>query len=220
MRRMFGRVEAIFNATYLATAFVIGTFLLITAGGWGVRALAGSMALLLATGDAFHLIPRILSIFSHDEERFRRPLGIGKMITSVTMTFFYVILWHLGLLLYQPNDVVLWTTVVYGLALLRTVLCILPQNRWEEKNPPEKWGIWRNLPFAVMGLLVAGLFFLFRADPHGIGPVWAAVLLSFLFYLPVVFFSRKYPKIGMLMLPKTLMYVWILAMCLELPGIV
>ena len=164
------------------------------------------------------MIPRLLSIFGHDEERFRRPLGIGKMITSVTMTFFYVILWHLGLLLYQPNDVVLWTAVVYGLALLRIVLCILPQNRWEEKNPPEKWGIWRNLPFTAMGLLVAGLFFLFRDDPRGIGPVWAAVLMSFLFYLPVVFFSRKYPQIGMLMLPKTLMYVWILAMFLALPG--
>ncbi len=218
MKRMFGKAEAIFNALYLASALTIGIILMVTAGGWNVRALAGSMALLLAAGDAFHLIPRILSIFGHDEERFRRPLGIGKMITSVTMTFFYVILWHLGLLLYQPNDVVLWTAVVYGLALLRIVLCILPQNRWEEKNSPEKWGIWRNLPFTAMGLLVSVLFFLFRADPRGIGPVWAAVLMSFLFYLPVVFFSRKYPQIGMLMLPKTLMYVWILAMCLALPG--
>lgn len=219
MKRMFGKVEAICNATYLAAAFGMGIFLLVSSGGWSVRTLAGVMALVLAGGDAFHLVPRILSIFYNDEHRFRKALGIGKMITSVTMTWFYVLLWHVGLLLYQPQNIAIWSAGVYFLALLRSALCIMPQNQWEESNPPGHWGIWRNLPFTAIGLIVASLFFVFRDDSRGIGPVWAAVLMSFLFYLPVVLFSRKYPKIGMLMLPKTLMYVWILTMCLALPGI-
>jgi len=220
MKRMFGKVEAIFNATYLAVALGLGIFLVITADGWGVRSLAGTMALVLAGGDAFHLVPRILSVCTGDEARFRRALGIGKMITSVTMTWFYVLLWHIGHLLFQPPDIGVWSVCLYSLALLRSALCIMPQNQWEEINPPGRWGIWRNLPFSAMGLMVAGLFFVYRDDSRGIGPIWAAVLMSFLFYLPVVLFSRKYPRVGMLMLPKTLMYVWILAMCLALPGIV
>jgi hypothetical protein len=218
MKRIFGKVEAVFNATYLSVALGLGIFLVITAGGWGVRSLAGIMALVLAGGDAFHLVPRIFSILYNDEERFRKALGIGKMITSVTMTWFYVLLWHVGLFFFQPHDIGVWSVCLYFLALLRSALCIMPQNQWEQSNPPVRWGIWRNLPFAAMGLIVAGLFFVFRDDSRGIGPVWAAVLMSFLFYLPVVLFSRKYPRIGMLMLPKTLMYVWILMMCLALPG--
>ncbi len=39
-----------------------------------------------------------------------------------------------------------------------------------------------------------------------------AVGLSFGFYLPVVLFSGVAPVIGMLMIPKTLAYVWIVLM--------
>lgn len=37
-------------------------------------------------------------------------------------------------------------------------------------------------------------------------------VLSFGFYLPVVLFSASLPIIGMLMIPKTLAYVWIVLM--------
>lgn len=39
-----------------------------------------------------------------------------------------------------------------------------------------------------------------------------AVALSFGFYIPVVLFSGIAPIIGMLMIPKTLAYVWIVLM--------
>ncbi len=39
-----------------------------------------------------------------------------------------------------------------------------------------------------------------------------AVALSFGFYLPVVLFSGVLPIVGMLMIPKTLAYVWIVLM--------
>ncbi|HPF18680.1 MAG TPA: hypothetical protein PLY08_03755 [Bacillota bacterium] len=46
--------------------------------------------------------------------------------------------------------------------------------------------------------------------------MWLAILLSFAFYLPVVLWSNRYPKIGMLMLPKTCTYLWMLVMLLAL----
>ena len=43
-----------------------------------------------------------------------------------------------------------------------------------------------------------------------------AVTLSFAFYLPVVLLSGTYPPVGMLMIPKTLAYVWVVWMCWQL----
>lgn len=36
---------------------------------------------------------------------------------------------------------------------------------------------------------------------------WLAIALSFAFYLPVVLWSNRQPKAGMLMLPKTCAYL-------------
>ena len=39
-----------------------------------------------------------------------------------------------------------------------------------------------------------------------------AVILSFGFYIPVVLFASAIPLVGMLMIPKTLAYVWVVLM--------
>ena len=216
MKRVFGRVEAIFDVLYLFIASFIGLYLLFTSNGNSVRILAGAMALVLAGGDAFHLIPRIYVIFTSREEIFRRALGRGKQITSVTMTFFYLMLWHIALALYDLNFISVWTFVLYGLAFVRIVLCVLPQNRWIDRYPPISWGIYRNIPFFIMGVIIAFVFFQNRDLVPAFYWTWLAILLSFGFYLPVVLYANKNPKIGMLMLPKTLMYVWLLVMCLSI----
>ncbi|WP_262428293.1 hypothetical protein [Paratissierella segnis] len=93
---------------------------------------------------------------------------------------------------------------------------MLPQNKWQERYPPINWGIWRNIPFFILGISVSGLFFLQRSIVPGLGCMWLAIILSFAFYLPVVLWSNKNPKIGMLMLPKSCAYLWMLVMCLSL----
>ncbi len=37
-------------------------------------------------------------------------------------------------------------------------------------------------------------------------------LLSFIFYIPVVLWADAYPAVGMLMIPKTCAYVWMVMM--------
>lgn len=44
----------------------------------------------------------------------------------------------------------------------------------------------------------------------------AAMLISFGCYLPVTLLSRKYPKVGLLMIPKTCAYIWMIVMGLQL----
>ena len=83
---------------------------------------------------------------------------------------------------------------------------------------PLTYGILRNIPFAIMGVIIIVIFAsetrktgdeVFRFMP-------VAVALSFGFYLPVVLFSGVLPVIGMLMIPKTLVYVWMILMCVKL----
>lgn len=216
MKRVFGLFEAVFDVVYLIAALTLGFVLLSTKSDNTARLLAGVMAIVLVCGDAFHLLPRIKVIITHQEERLRRALGIGKQVTSITMTFFYLFLWQIGLMIFPPISTNFWTYLVYFLATVRILLCLLPQNKWQDRYPPVNWGIWRNIPFFLLGITVAILFFLQRNQTPSFNLMWLAILLSFGFYLPVVLYSNKNPKIGMLMLPKTCTYLWMLAMCLSL----
>jgi len=91
MKRVFGWVEIVFDILYLIIAIMIGFYLVITSKDDSLRLLSGLMAFILVGGDIFHLIPRIRVILSKEEIRFRRALGTGKLITSITMTVFYII---------------------------------------------------------------------------------------------------------------------------------
>lgn len=216
MKRVFGTVEIVFDLLYLTAAFILALVLLLYSSGNYVRTLAGVMALVLAGGDAFHLIPRILVIKTGREEPLRKVLGTGKQVTSITMTLFYLLLWQIGVLVFSPKDISGWSYSIYALTTIRILLCLLPQNKWQERYPPVTWGILRNIPFFLQGALVAILYFLSRSTNSGLGSMWLAIALSFLFYLPVVLWANKNPRIGMLMLPKTCAYLWMLVICLSL----
>lgn len=216
MKRVFGWVEVVFDILYLIIATGIACYMFFFGELNINRILAAIIALILVDGDAFHLIPRIRVILTQDELRFRKYLGLGKMITSITMTLFYVFLWHLFLNVYNPSNISIWTYIIYILSLIRIILCLLPQNKWDLRYPPVEWGIYRNIPFFLIGLINSIFFFMYRDLVPGLSWMWLAILLSFGFYLPVVLWSNMNPKIGMLMLPKTSVYVWMLWMFLSL----
>ena len=216
MKRVFGTIEALFDISYLVFAFTISIVLFSTASGNPARLLAGAAALLLVGGDAFHLIPRLIVIRTGKEDQLRSALGTGKQITSITISLFYLLLWQIGVLVYSPKDINAWSYLLYALTAVRIFLCLLPQNQWKERFPPVSWGIARNIPFFLQGLVVAGLFFINRNATPGLTCMWFAIVLSFAFYLPVVLWVNKNPKIGMLMLPKICAYSWMLAICLSL----
>ena len=45
------------------------------------------------------------------------------------------------------------TASIYLLSAVRVVLCMMPQNQWLSAASPLSWGIYRNIPFALLGLL-------------------------------------------------------------------
>lgn len=216
MKRSFGRIEAVFDSAYLLSALFMGALLLIGQNRSELARLAGVMALVLALGDLFHLLPRILSVFTAREEPLYAAMGRGKQVTSITMTVFYLLLWKLGLMLFSVAEPFFWSAAVLAVAAARIILCLLPQNRWRERFPPVRWSILRNIPFFLLGVGTARLYFLHRGEAPGLTWMWLAILLSFAFYAPVVLWANKNPKLGMLMLPKTCMYLWMLGMCFSL----
>ena len=101
---------------------------------------------------------------------------------------------------------------VWILGIIRIVLCCFPQNGWTSAEPSLLWGILRNIPFALLGILTVVLWLRSAKNDKPLKLMWLAVTLSFLFYIPVVLFAQTMPMIGMLMLPKTCMYVWMIVM--------
>ena len=75
---------------------------------------------------------------------------------------------------------------------------------------PLSWGIYRNIPFAMLGLLVIVLFYRSAKEQgdRAFRWTWLTIVLSFGFYIPVVLWADAVPAIGMLMIPKTCAYVW------------
>ncbi len=201
--------ESFFDIVYLVFAIISGIVILRRRSDAAGK-LMGAAVLVLGCGDAFHLVPRVLNYFVDAD--FTAWLGIGKLVTSITMTVFYVLLYRLWLEVYGEREEKKVSTAVYMLAAVRIILCLLPQNRWLENEGSVLWGIIRNIPFVILGAVDVWLFYSRREDEPCFRSVWLLILLSFLFYIPVAVGASVVPMLGMLMLPKTVCYmilIWI-----------
>lgn len=205
--------ESIFDILYLIFAIGSGIVLLRKAKGRTVIMLFGCMTLLLGAGDSFHLIPRVLNYWTDAD--YTAALGVGKLVTSITMTVFYLLFEYARRKRYGISDQKPVLIAMWLLAAVRIALCCFPQNGWTSAEPSLLWGILRNIPFAVLGVMTVVLWF--KSVSNDTCLKWSpiAVTLSFLFYLPVVLWSQALPIIGMLMLPKTCMYIWLIVMFLK-----
>ncbi len=207
-------METLFEIPYLVGVVTLGILILRRAKGDRQFTLFGAMAIVLGCGDAFHLVPRMVALLTDGLAQHVAALGFGKLVTSITMTVFYVLLYHVWQERYGKKPAPGLTVAVYGLAALRVALCLFPQNEWLSADAPLRWGIYRNIPFLVLGILLIGLFYreAKNAQDKAFRWMWLAIALSFCFYLPVVLWADQVPILGMLMLPKTCAYVWMVWM--------
>jgi len=207
-------METLFDTIYLVGVITLGTIMILKSGNNKQYRLFGLMAVLLGVGDAFHLIPRAYALLTNGLEANAAALGIVKFITSITMTIFYVILYHIWRVRYNIEGRKGLTFSIYILSIIRIGLCFFPQNDWLNFNPPVLWGIYRNIPFLIMGIIIIGIFYS-EVKKHGDNNfkyMWLAIVLSFALYIPVVLWANTMPWVGILMIPKTLAYVWVVIM--------
>ncbi|MBP5237788.1 MAG: hypothetical protein ILO64_02275 [Clostridia bacterium] len=200
--------ESAFDVLYLLFAIICGVVILIKAKDRPGK-LMGYAALILGCGDAFHLVPRVLNYFI--EADFTAALGIGKLVTSVTMTLFYVLLYYILIGYFNKTEHKSITACVWVLTAVRIALCAFPQNGWLENSSDMTWGIIRNVPFVALGVLICVLYFQTKNGDSLFRFVWIYILLSFAFYIPVAVGAGRVPILGMLMLPKTVCYILLIA---------
>lgn len=203
-------VETLFDTVYLFSVIFIGITMIVKCNGNKQYRLFGMMAVVLGAGDSFHLVPRAFALCTTGLENYTAALGAGKFITSITMTIFYMILYYVWRIRYNIQGQHGITVTVCLLSALRIVISLFPQNQWLSAASPVSWGIYRNIPFALLGLLIIVLFYRSakEQEDHDFKYMWLTIVLSFGFYIPVVLWADRMPMIGMLMIPKTCAYVW------------
>ena len=204
--------ESAFDILYLIFAVTSGCLMLRKAGD-RTEKLMGLAALILGCGDAFHLIPRVLNYFVDAD--FTAALGVGKLITSISMTVFYLLLYYIWLGYYRMRENKRVTGVLWMLLIIRVILCLLPQNGWMENSTDLVWGMIRNIPFVLLGAAICAIFFQKRKNDRIFRFFWLLILLSFLFYIPVAVGAGLLPMLGMLMLPKTICYILMITVFLR-----
>ena len=189
-------MEAIFDAIYLLFDLVAGIVFFAMAQGRPLFVLYGILTLTLCGGDAFHLVPRIFRAFRGSTPKIKHLMGTGLQISSITMTAFYVILlfiWKLtfpGFAAPAAVEVMIWASAIIRIGVFAVT------------------GIGVMILYAISG----------NAGGYHMTKMVAAILISFGCYLPVTLFSKTKPKVGLLMIPKTCAYMWIIAMGLQLLG--
>lgn len=203
-------METLFDIVYLTTVITLGVIMITKSKGNKQYRLFGIMAVVLGLGDSFHLVPRMIALYTTGLDQYIAALGIGKFITSITMTFFYLLLYYVWRIRYNIKGKAGLTLCFYLLAAVRIILCLFPQNAWTSAEAPLSWGIYRNIPFALIGVLIIVLFYQYakEREDRSFRFMWLTIVLSFGFYLPVVLWADVNPLIGMLMIPKTCAYVW------------
>ena len=211
-------MEAVFDTCYLLFDLIAGILFFVFSHGSPLFLLYGILTWTLCFGDAFHLVPRVLRAVKGSNEKIERQLGIGLQISSITMTVFYILLLYIWKqTFYEMTAPVMLEILIWVSAAIRIVVCMLPQNNWCGKEGNRKLSVIRNAVFAVTGICVIVLYVM-SGNTYGyhMTRMAAAIVLSFGCYLPVTLLSKKMPKIGMLMIPKTCAYIWMIVMGLQL----
>ena len=118
--------ETIFDIIYLSTVITLGIQMITGSRGDKQFRLYGIMAVVLGCGDAFHLVPRAVALCTTGLASYTAVLGIGKLITSITMTIFYILLYYVWRVRYQVSGKYKLTVVVWVLSLIHIYNYDLP----------------------------------------------------------------------------------------------
>lgn len=202
-------LEVVFDISYLIAVFVLGVLLIKSSSKQKIT--FGVMAFILGFGDMFHLLPRIVGHLTTGLDDYTFYLGLGSMITSVTMTAFYYLLYRDFEETFDYKNRVN-QVIIYGLLVVKLIITFFPQNNWFTMDASYGFGIVRNVPFILMGGYLVALIFIkaYKENNALYKKIGYGVTASFLFYMPVIFFVDFVPALGALMMPKTVAYLYVI----------
>jgi len=163
---------------------------------------------LLALGDTGHVGFRVVAYALGGLEANPLWVGLGALATAVTVTFFYVLMLDIWRVRFDKKYGWFEYLLVASVPA-RFIVMALPGNDWGNTIPPTFWGPFRNIFLMVLGIGVLYLILrdAIKANDRLFRWVAYCIFFSYLFYAPVIFLVRQFPMVGMLMIPKTIMYV-------------
>lgn len=174
------------------------------------------MAIVLGSGDAFHLVPRMWAMWTTGMEANAAALGVGKLITSLTMTVFYIILYYIWRERYAIEGRKGLTVSLWGLLVARVALCLFYRKtngcRFIRRCCLAFCAIFRLPSWGLSLLLVYLRRKQKRRTIRSSQNVASRTPLVRVLYPCRAFQRCGTTAIGMLMIPKTLAYVWIVWM--------
>ena len=216
MRSKPSSFETLCDILYLLIMIALSVNLLLKDGFGNPESrtyhLAGFMVVILILGDSFRFIPRITSFFIKDSDNVELVQDKGKIISSIVITLFYVFLWSLGIIIFSAQISVFYTILVYILAVIRIVLCLISQKYSRDLL----WDIYRNLPFVFLVFVVGLLFFFYRYKIFSLVYAWVAIYFSLIFSMVVLFLSTKTERVGFWVIMRNLSLIWLISMFVDL----
>jgi len=206
-------MEIIFDVSYLITIWIFTALMYNKRGNLSSEnKKTGRLFLLafflLALGDTGHVGFRVPAILMGGIENNAALVGLGSLITAVTVTFFYMIIAEIWRVQFDKKRGLFWWGLIV-LGLIRLVIMVFPQNEWLQHSAPYSWSLARNIPLMIAGIATAVAILVDSIKSKDKFSMWISILIfvSYAFYIPVILFVKDIPMIGMLMMPKTLAYV-------------
>ena len=163
---------------------------------------------LLALGDTGHVGCRVVAYALGGLEANPLWVGLGALATAITVTFFYLLMLDIWRIRFDQKYGWFEYLLIASVPV-RLMVMAFPGNEWGSTVPPVFWGPFRNIFLMILGL---GVMYLILRDSIKTKDrlfrwISYCIFFSYLFYTPVIFLVRDYPMLGMLMIPKTIMYV-------------
>ena len=206
-------MEISFNIIYLAFIWIIVSLMtmkrgIITADNKSIAQRFLLALFLLALGDTGHVGFRILAYLNGGLEMNSTLVGLGSLSTAITITFFYLIfldIWRIQFS--KEKDLLFYGLIILG--IVRLILMTFPQNEWGNIIAPFDWALIRNTPLTIIGITVAFLMLRdgFETQDSRYKNLGYCIVVSYMFYIPVILLVKDIPMIGMLMIHKTVAYM-------------
>jgi len=169
----------------------------------------GFMVLLLAIGESFHLVPRIMEIFTSGTDNYTKLIETGRFIASLSIVFVYLLLYWFWKVYNRVSSLNIYNIGLVVLGILSLSLSVIFHD-----TSNTILVFLRNLPTLVFGALVVLQIKNLNSDTNTqpFKYLWIPVLLALVFTVSFELLSIPYPFFIILMMPKTLMNIWIVVM--------
>lgn len=189
MQKIF---EPILHIVYLFMIIMLSRYFIINSVGKRYYKIFGSLSLLLGLADVFYLIPRMYAILTSGIEDNIRALGWGRMGYSILITLFYMVLYDAYNIRFNKRKNQKLDKTIYGLGIIRILICLLPGNDWFQLVSSSGFAILRLIPLLLMGILLSIITYLHgkKYKDKGYKVISLMTILSILFIEPVAIVSE------------------------------